>query len=142
MAGLMVKTDVLTVKTRGSTHIVDLTEEVQRVIQQSEIKQGILTLFVNGSTAALTTVEFEPGLVKDLQELFDRMIPKDHYYHHHERWNDDNGHSHLRASLLGPSLTIPFTESKAALGIWQQVVLVDFDTRPRTREVVVQILGE
>ena len=101
-----------------------------------------MTLFVSGSTAALTTVEYEPGLVRDLKEFVEQLIPSDRRYHHDDRWGDDNGFSHLRASLFGPSLAIPIEKGRPLLGTWQQVVLLDFDNRPRTREIIVQLIGE
>lgn len=104
---------------------------------------GVATLFAIGSTAGLTTTEFEPGLVKhDLKAFFDKIAPEDAYYSHEETWHDDNGHSHVRASLLGPSLTVPFVQRRPTLGQWQQIVLIDFDTRPRERRIVVQLIGE
>lgn len=139
---MKIVTEVLQYKTKGHTDIQDITPRVREVVQKAACKAGTVTLFVSGSTAGLTTVEYEPGLVKDLQELFERLVPSDKPYYHHERWGDDNGHSHCRASLLGPSLVIPFGDGGLALGTWQQIILVDFDTRPRDREVTVQLLGE
>lgn len=128
-------------ETRGNGHTIDLTAELQQVIRDSGIREGIVVLFVIGSTAALTTMEFEPGLVNDLQRTLEGIAPTHASYAHEARWGDDNGHAHVRASLLGPSLTIPIVQGQATLGTWQQVVLIDFDTRPRQRRVVVQILG-
>jgi secondary thiamine-phosphate synthase enzyme len=134
--------DSLTVSTRGFNDLKDLTGDLQEKLKNSGLQQGLLTVFVQGSTAGVTTIEYEPGLVKDLSELMEKLIPSGRSYHHDERWGDANGFSHLRASLLGPSLVIPFADGKLRLGIWQQVVLVDFDNRPRQRQVFLQLLGE
>lgn len=131
----------LKIKTKGNTDIIDITEKIQQVVSKSEIESGIVNIFVIGSTAGITTIEFEPNLVKDFQEFFENTIPKGDY-HHNETWNDDNGHSHIRASLLKPDLNIPFTNNQLILGNWQQIVLVDFDTRERERELVVTIVKE
>lgn len=129
-------------ETQGICHVIDLTAETSKEIQKSGMQNGIVTLFVIGSTAGLTTVEYEPGLIKDLEELFEKIAPKNKSYHHEETWHDGNGFSHVRASLLKPSLTIPITRGEMTLGTWQQIVLVDFDNRPRTRTVAIQIMGE
>ena len=129
-------------KTKGFCDIHDLTEESRARLAESGIQNGQATFFVAGSTAGLTTVEYEPGLVKDLQELFERLAPEGKHYHHEEAWHDGNGFSHVRASLLKPSLTVPVVDGKLTLGTWQQVVLIDFDNRPRSREVVLQVFGE
>jgi secondary thiamine-phosphate synthase enzyme len=121
---------------------MDLTTEVAKAVADSEIVSGIATVFVTGSTAGITTIEFEPGLVHDISTAFERLFPRDLHYRHHERWGDDNGHSHVRASMLGPSLTVPFRDGRLTLGTWQQIILVDFDTSPRTRNYVIQILGD
>ncbi|MEW6200182.1 MAG: secondary thiamine-phosphate synthase enzyme YjbQ [Planctomycetota bacterium] len=131
------------VATQGQTHVVDITTDVQRIVQQSRIQEGMLVVFVIGSTAGITTTEAEPGmLTHDLAAFFERIAPRDQYYKHEETWHDDNGHAHVRASALGPSLTVPVVEGRMTLGTWQQIVLIDFDTRPRRRDVVVQIVGE
>ena len=131
------------VATQGNAHVVDITEDVKRAIAESGLQQGILVVFAVGSTAGITTTEAEPGLLThDLKAYYDRVAPEDNYYKHEATWHDDNGHSHVRASALGPSLTVPLVEGGMTLGTWQQIVLLDFDTRPRRREVVVQILGE
>ena len=132
----------LTQKTQGFCDIIDITAKVRDVIEKENIQRGQATLFVSGSTAALTTIENESGLVQDLKEFVEKLIPSDRRYHHDARWQDDNGFSHLRASLLGPSLQIPIEDGRLLLGTWQQIVLLDFDNRPRTREIVVQIIGE
>lgn len=139
---MAVQTRTIAIETRGHTDILDVTPQVQQAVADAGLREGTATVFVTGSTAGVTTVEFEPGLVADLQELFERLAPEGRPYRHHERWGDDNGHSHVRASLLGPSLTVPFAEGKLLLGQWQQIVLLDFDTRGRRRELVVQIIGE
>ncbi len=132
----------LTLKTRGHGDTLDLTPGVERAILESNLTNGVVTLFVIGSTAALTTIEFEDGAIHDLGEVLERIAPRQAEYEHHLRWGDDNGHSHIRAALLGPSLSVPFIGGKLTLGTWQQIILLDFDTRPRQREVVAQIVGE
>ena len=129
-------------RTKGNGDTQDITEPAARAVTESGLRAGVLTLFVPGSTAGLTTIEFEPGAVADLARLFDEIAPADREYRHHLRWGDDNGHAHVRAALLGPSLAVPFADGKLTLGTWQQIVLVDFDTRPREREVVAQVVGE
>ena len=134
--------DKIQLQTKGFCHVIDITGDVEHKINESEIHNGLVTVFVVGSTAALTTVEYEPGLVKDLDELFERLVPKDKYYNHEEAWHDGNGFSHVRASLLKPSLTIPLADGKMTLGTWQQIVLIDFDNRPRSRSVAIQVMGK
>jgi secondary thiamine-phosphate synthase enzyme len=136
-----VRTFTESIPTQGNGHILDITGSVANAVRLSGVEDGLATVFVTGSTASLTTIEYEPGLVHDLTEAFERLYPRAMEYKHHERWGDDNGHSHVRASMLGPSLSIPFTSSKLTLGTWQQIILVDFDTRPRSREYIIQILG-
>lgn len=130
------------VNTRGNGDVLDVTGEVSELVSKSGLAAGTVTVFAPGATAGITTIEFEPGLVEDIDELFERVAPQDRDYHHNLRWHDGNGHAHVRASLLGPSLTIPFLEAKLTLGVWQQVVLVDFDNRPRKREIICQVMGE
>jgi len=139
---MKIQTRKLVEETEGYCDIIDITPKVQEQIQKERIKIGLATLFVSGSTAALTTMEYEPGLIKDLKELLERFIPSNKKYHHDDRWGDDNGFSHLRASLFGPSLQVPIESGRLLLGTWQQIVLLDFDNRPRTREIVIQIMGE
>jgi secondary thiamine-phosphate synthase enzyme len=139
---IKIKTKKLSEKTSGFCDVIDITTKVQEHIEAEKIRRGLVALFVSGSTAALTTVEHEPGLVQDLKEFVEKLIPSDRRYHHDDRWNDDNGFSHLRASLFGPSLAIPIENSRLLLGTWQQIVLLDFDNRPRTREIIVQLIGE
>jgi secondary thiamine-phosphate synthase enzyme len=138
----MIATKRIQLSTRGNGDVLDITEEVERQLKSSGLKDGIVTLFTPGSTSALTTIEYESGAVHDLQQLFDRLAPSDIDYRHNLRWGDGNGHAHVRHALLGPSLTIPFVESQLTLGTWQQIVFVDFDNRARSRSVVVQIMGE
>lgn len=139
---MVVETTSFSFSTEAELDIVDVTHDVAEVIEQSDIHDGIVTVFVPGSTGALTTLEYEPGLVQDMEDFFERCAPQDHYYQHEERWHDKNGHSHIRASLIGPSLTIPFRDNRLMLGTWQQVVFLDCDVRSREREVIVQIMGE
>ena len=137
-----VQTMTLTLHTRGAADCIDITPEAEQIIAESDLTAGIVTLFVPGSTAALTTIEFEPGALKDFQRLFEEISAKDRDYDHNERWGDGNGHSHVRAALLGPSLTIPFADSKLLLGTWQQILFIDFDNRPRDRTIIAQVMGE
>ncbi len=137
-----VRTERIQVRSRGGTDVIDITKNVQSALARTGLRAGTVTVFVAGSTAGVTTIEHEPGLVMDIREALDRLAPADQTYHHHERSGDDNGHSHIRASLVGPSLTVPFEAGRLLLGTWQQIVLLDFDTRPRDRELVVQVLGE
>lgn len=138
----MIQTRKFSFSTESDMDVVDITKDVGDLVLESNITDGIATVFVPGSTGALTTVEFEPGLVQDLKDVFEGLAPKDNYYHHEERWHDENGHSHVRASLLGSSVTIPFQDKRLLLGTWQQIVFVDFDVRARERELIVQIMGE
>ncbi len=139
---MKIRTSKLEQNTKGSCDIIDITPKVQEQVAREKIRRGAVSLFVSGSTAALTTIEYEPGLIQDLKEFLEKFIPSNRKYHHDERWGDDNGFSHLRASLLGPSLQIPVEGGRLLLGTWQQIVLLDFDNRPRRREVVVQVIGE
>ena len=138
---MKVKTSKLIETTQGFCDIIDITGKVTAQVRDAEIDDGLVALFVTGSTASLTTIEYEPGLVDDLKELVEKLIPSDRRYHHDDRWGDDNGFSHLRASLFGPSLQIPIARGRLLLGTWQQIILLDFDNRPRTREIVVQLIG-
>ena len=139
---IKIYTKTFSQKTSGFCDIIDITAKVCEHIEKEKIKQGTVTVFVSGSTAALTTIEFESGLVQDLKEFVEKLIPSDRRYHHDDRWGDDNGFSHLRAALFGPSLAIPIENGRPVLGTWQQIVLLDFDNRPRTREIMVQLMGE
>ncbi len=140
---MAVETHYISLHTDGNGHILDLTGEIISILSQSSINNGTATVFVVGSTGAITTTEYEPGLVNtDFKVMLEKVAPEDGYYAHEETWHDDNGHSHVRASLMGPSLTVPLVNGRLTLGTWQQVVLMDFDTRPRDREVVLQLIGE
>lgn len=134
-------TDLIRVSSAGDTDLIDITGELQALVDKHAFREGHVLVFVSGSTAALTTVEYEPGLVKDLPAFFEKIAPRGAHYHHEDTWHDGNGHSHVRASLLGPSITIPFREGRLLLGSWQQVILIDFDNKPRRREIVAQLLG-
>jgi secondary thiamine-phosphate synthase enzyme len=137
----MVKTHNIKVKTKGNCDVIDITNQVAEVVSDSDVNDGIVTLFNIGSTAGITTTEYEPGLVNyDIAAAFEKIAPENARYEHEETWHDDNGHAHVRASLLGPSLSVPVVDGRLTLGTWQQIILVDFDTRPRTRTVVVQIV--
>ena len=138
----MVISKKIAIKTRGNDDTLDITSGVERALAEANLASGIVTLFVVGSTAALTTIEYEDGAVNDLGRAIERLAPRGMEYEHHLRWGDDNGHSHVRAALLGPSLSVPFVGGRLTLGTWQQIILIDFDTRPRQREVVAQIIGE
>ena len=128
--------------TQGDPELINITDEIVELLTESRLKNGILTVFVIGSTAAITTFEYEPGLVRDMQGLYEKLIPKSKRYDHDDTWGDANGFSHLRAAIQGPSLTIPFENGKLSLGTWQQIVLAEFDNRPRERRVAAQIIGE
>lgn len=139
---MTVVSDSISIHTQGKTEIIDISEDIRQKVVESGINSGIVTVFVSGSTAGLTTIEYEPGLLADFQTLWKRIAPDNIPYDHDERWGDGNGYSHVRASLLGASLTVPFTHKKLDLGTWQQIVLVDFDNRPRSRRIILQIVGE
>ncbi|HIE16721.1 MAG TPA: YjbQ family protein [Dehalococcoidia bacterium] len=130
------------ISTKGNCDMTNITPEITREINNSGLSNGIATIFVTGSTAGITTIEFEDGLISDFKEMWERNVPQNITYQHNRRWGDSNGYSHVRASLQGPSLVIPFTNKKMALGTWQQIIIVDFDNRPRTREIILQLLGE
>ncbi len=132
----------IAISTKGYCDIHDITTSVEKAVTLSGISNGIVCVFVNGSTAGITTCEYEPGLVRDLRDAFDRIVPQEGEYHHNMAWGDGNGFSHVRASLLGPSLSIPLQDGKMSLGMWQQIIVIDFDNRPRKRSVVIQIVGE
>ena len=138
----MVETRTLSIATRGFSDVKDLTSQIAEAVTESGLAHGIVTVFVPGSTAGLTTLEYESGAVQDLQEAVERLFPCGIPYRHDQRWGDGNGFAHIRAAMLGPSLTVPFRDQRLMLGTWQQVVMVDFDNRPRKRTVVLQILGE
>lgn len=139
--GLQISTKTLQIATNGNNDVQNITGQVNGLLKQVGLSNGTVTLFVQGSTAGLTTLEFEAGVIADLGMMFERVASADLPYQHEARWHDGNGHSHVRAALLGPSLVVPFTDSQLTLGTWQQIVLVDFDTRPRRREIVAQFMG-
>ena len=139
---MVVKTMSIKVSSEPETDLIDITDEVSRLIESSGIKNGVVVLFVPGSTASLSTIEYEPNLIEDFKNIMERLVPSDIPYKHKETWGDDNGKSHVRASLVGPSLTVPFKNRKLLLGTWQQIVLMDFDVPARNREIIVQIIGE
>ena len=137
-----VYSDEINIKTDGEVDIVDITGEIQNIVDKSKLNDGIACIFIPGSTGAITTIEYEPGLMKDLPRALETIAPKGIYYNHHETWHDDNGHSHVRASFMGPSITVPFQNKKLVHGTWQQIVFVELDTISRNREIIVQIVGE
>ena len=134
--------DEVNIETNGEEDIVDITDDVQKIVNKSKIKDGLACVFVKGSTGSVTTIEYEPGLIKDLPRALQKIAPRGEYYDHHETWHDDNGHSHVRASIMGPSITIPIKKGNLLHGTWQQIVFIEFDTRPRNRNIIVQIVGE
>ena len=140
--GMAVESYTLSVRTRREGEIVDITDRVQDVLGKAKPTDGVAFLFVPGSTGALTTIEYEPGLISDFPVALERLAPKDLPYEHEKRWYDGNGHSHVRASLLGPDLSVPFQKRKLLLGTWQQIVFVELDVRPRDRTIIVQLIGE
>ena len=139
---MKVVSKTIKVSSKGEDDIIDITEELSTVVKESNIENGTVTVFISGSTAAITTIEYEPGLIHDFPEMVSRIVPKSIEYEHDNTWHDGNGHSHVRASLIGPSLTVPVINGKLALGTWQQIVLLEMDTRPRNRNVILQIMGE
>ena len=138
----MVITKNISFQTKGDCDIIDITTQVQQQLAETDIKDGAVTVFITGSTAGVTTIENEPGLIADFKAMWERLMPKNVEYRHDRAWGDGNGYSHVRASLLGASLVVPFNNKKLALGTWQQIVVVDFDNRPRSRQVLLQIMGE
>ena len=138
----MIQTREIDLSTRGHADIHDLTARIERIVAESGIRHGLVSVFTPSATSGLTTIEFEDGALDDLRAALDRLVPPDAEYRHNLRWGDANGHAHVRAALLGPSLCVPIQEGRIRLGTWQQIVFVDFDVRPRRRKVVVQILGE
>ncbi len=139
---MTVLTKRIQIKSKGEMDIIDITDKTSQAIKESKIKNGLVTVFVSGSTAAVTTIEYEPGLRYDFPEMLSRVAPKDIEYKHDNTWHDGNGHSHVRASLIGPSLTIPIVEGNMSLGTWQQIVFLEMDTRPRDRNLILQLIGE
>jgi secondary thiamine-phosphate synthase enzyme len=139
---MTVITKTIEIKSKGENDMVDITDQALKAIFESKLENGIVTIFVSGSTAAVTTMEYEPGLRTDFPIMLNRIIPKDIEYKHDETWQDGNGHSHVRASLIGPSLTVPFKDRNLILGTWQQIVFCELDTRSRERRITLQIIGE
>jgi len=139
---LTVQTKRLSIRTRGEGEILDVTREVAEAVVETKLKNGIVTVFVPGATGALTTIEYEPGLLQDLPDMLERVAPRDLVYEHEKRWHDGNGHSHVRASLIGPSLTVPFADGKLTLGTWQQIVFLELDVHSRNRNLILQVIGE
>jgi secondary thiamine-phosphate synthase enzyme len=141
VTNLKVISKTIQLRSKGQDDVIDITKQVSNVVKDSKIENGTVTIFVVGSTAAITTIEYEPGLINDFPEMLSRIIPKNVEYEHDNTWHDGNGHSHVRASLVGPSLTVPIIDSKLTLGTWQQIVLLEMDTRPRNRTLILQIMS-
>ncbi|MBN3032583.1 MAG: YjbQ family protein [Candidatus Saganbacteria bacterium] len=139
---MMIRTKRIALETKGRDQVIDLTAKVEQAVAETKIKAGLATVFVPGSTASITTIEYEPGLIADIKELGERLAPAGKTYEHDQAWHDGNGYSHLRAAVIGPSLSIPVENGALTLGTWQQIVLIDHDNRPRNREVVIQLIGE
>lgn len=139
---MKVVSDTIKLQTQGEGDMIDMTSQLSNIVQESKIKNGTVTIFVSGSTAAVTTIEYESGLIHDFPEMLSRIVPKDLEYEHDNTWHDGNGHSHVRSSLIGPNITIPIIHGKLTLGTWQQVVLLEMDTRSRNRTVILQIMGQ
>ena len=138
----MVVTDFVEISTKGNSDIVDITQDVASCLRESGLKEGQVTVFASGSTAGVTSIEYEPGLLKDIPEALDRLAPHGIRYHHDDTWGDGNGHAHVRAALIGASFSVPFTDGHMLLGTWQQIVVIDCDNRSRQRRIAVQIIGE
>lgn len=138
----MIKLYYIETHTRGRNDMVDITDEVRNIVHRSDVTDGQVLIFVPGATGALSTIEYEPGLLKDFPRLMENLIPEKHSYHHNETWHDGNGHSHLRATLVGPSLAVPFENRGLILGTWQQIVFLEFDNKPHRRKIAVQLMGE
>jgi len=139
---MSVVTKAIAVSSNGENHMIDITGQTDKAIKSSEPQHGIVTIFVSGSTAAVTTIEYEPGLKKDFPKMLARIAPREIEYEHDNTWQDGNGHSHVRASLIGPSLTVPFKNKSLMLGTWQQIIVLEMDIRPRDRKIILQIIGE
>ena len=139
---MTVVTQNIQVESKSENDIIDITDQVLKIVKESKIENGAVIVFVVGSTAAITTIEYEAGLQKDFPDMLTRLVPNDIEYSHNNTWHDGNGHSHVKASLIGPSIIIPFIEGQLMLGIWQQIVLVEMDTRPRSRKIILQVMGE
>jgi secondary thiamine-phosphate synthase enzyme len=139
---MSVYSDVININTKGESDIIDITKSIQKSVKNSNIREGIICIFVPGSTGTITTIEYEPGLKKDFPDALNRIAPKNIEYKHHETWHDDNGRSHVKASLMGPSLNLPITEGRVIHGTWQQLVFIELDTRPRDRKIIIKIVGD
>lgn len=139
---MVVKTNTINLNTKGNADILDITDHVSRVLVESGLSNGLVTVFTPSATSGLTTIEYESGCISDLRRLFDEIIDPGRHYAHNARWGDGNGHSHIRAALLGPSFSVPFVNSRLTLGTWQQIIFIDFDNRSRRRELVIQLIGE
>ncbi len=139
---MTIQTKTLILDSKGFTDIIDITQKVQKLVYNSDLQDGQVLIFVSGSTGGVTTIEYEQGLLKDLPAAFEHLAPMKLHYHHNDTWHDGNGFSHIRAALLGASLTVPFTNKHLLLGTWQQIVIIDFDNRSRKREIIIQISGE
>jgi secondary thiamine-phosphate synthase enzyme len=139
---MTIKTEHITMDTTAGVQVIDITGEVRKLLTKSDLQEGLATVFVPGSTATVTTIEYEPGLVADMTKALDRIAPRDSRYEHDQRWHDGNGHSHIRASFLKPSVTIPFSHNTLMLGTWQQLVFIELDVRPRNRTIIVQFIGD
>ncbi len=139
---MAVITETILIQSKGNVDIIDVTDQIGKILRETDLKDGLVTIFTPGSTCAVTTIEYEPGLIEDLAVALERIAPQNIEYKHNLKWSDGNGHSHVRASLLGPSMTIPFSNSTLLLGRWQQIVCIDLDNRPRSRRLIIQIIGE
>jgi len=138
----VVITKQISLQTKGQCDIIDITPQVARQVAETNVNSGMVTVFVSGSTAGVSTIEFESGVLSDFKGMWERSVPQNIPYDHDRRWGDGNGYSHVRASLLGASLVVPFNDKRLMLGTWQQIVLVDFDNRPRSRQIILQVMGE
>jgi secondary thiamine-phosphate synthase enzyme len=138
----MVISKTIQISTEGNSDIIDITPRVSNIIKESAVNSGIVTIFISGSTAGISTIEYEEGVIDDFKTMLERTVPRNFTYRHDSKWGDGNGFSHVRASLLGPSLVVPFSNKKMLLGTWQQIVVIDFDNRPRSRDIILQIMGE
>lgn len=138
---MTVQTETIQLQTRGDADILDITTQVATAVRNTNLRDGTVTIFCPSATSALTTIEYESGCISDLRRLFDEIVHPDRHYAHNARWQDGNGHSHVRAALLGPSLTVPFVNGRLTLGTWQQIIYIDFDNRPRQRELIAQVIG-
>ena len=139
---MTVITKTAQIETRGENDMINITGQTSKALEESKLQDGIITVFISGSTAAITTIEYEPGLKQDFPRMLSRIVPTNIEYKHDNTWHDGNGHSHIKASLIGPSMTIPFKDGNLMLGTWQQIVLLETDTRPRQRKIILQIIGE